>query len=301
MTNALQSLNEFETALNRRYSAFSVEPADVMSRAMGRIRDSRTLQFELAEIAVCGVTSRRSPLPAAMQDRMHLLMCRQGKLRISYGQHHIDLKAGDSFMLDSAEGYVIDVVGQCAARTIEIMRSSFLSQNCPIETVCGRHYRQDDGMVRIITSIVDNLADDPGAFAGDEHELLQDMLARLLINARQEGGQGKGYGDAPLLEKMRRWIADYPEKADLSPHMLALQFGMSRRSLYRIFAQLGTTPAQWLWAAKLDQSYAMILDPAFRGMSVSTVAYRCGFQGQSHFSRAFKKRFGSSPSALRPN
>ena len=301
MTSALQPLHEFEKALNSRYAAFSVEPADVVSRAKGRIRDSRTLQFGVAEITVSGITSHRSPLPTPMQDRIHLLMCRRGRLRIDCGQSHIDLEAGDACILDSAKSYVIEVAGQCSARTLEIMRSSFLTHNCPVETVCGRHYRQDDGIVRIITSIVDNLTDDPGAFVGDEHELLQDMLARLLINGRQNVAQGTRHGDAPLLDKMHRWIADYPEKADLSPHMLALQFGMSRRSLYRIFAQLGMTPAQWLWGAKLDQSHAMILDPACRGMSVSSVAYKCGFQGQSHFSRAFKKRFGSSPSALRPN
>ncbi len=305
MTRALHSLNEFETALNARYAAFSVQPTGLATSAMGRIRDSRTLNFELAEIAVSGVTSHRAPLPTAMQDRMHLLMCRQGGLRISYAQSHIELTPGDAVMLDSSQAYVIDVAGECSARTIEMMRSNFSDRNCPTDALCGRRYRRDDGMVRILTSIVDNLADDPGAFLGDEHELVQDMLTRLLINARQDGGQqtvekqtGR-HPEAQILDKMRRWISSYPEKSELSPDMLATQFGMSRRSLYRIFTQAGTTPAQWLWRAKLDHGHAMLVDPAYCRMSVGAVAYQCGFQEPSHFSRAFKKRFGASPRTLR--
>ena len=301
MTRALHSLNEFETALNARYAAFSVEPTGLATSAMGRIRDSRTLNFELAEIAVSGVTSHRAPLPVTMQDRIHLLMCRQGGLRVSHAQSHIDLEPGDAVMLDSSQSYVIDVAGRCSARTIEMMRSNFSDRNCPTDALCGRRYRADDGMVRILMSIVNNLADDPGAFLGDEHELVQDMLTRLLINARQDGGrqtiekQSRKHPDTQLLDKMRCWISSYPEKSDLSPDMLATQFGMSRRTLYRIFAQAGATPAQWLWRAKLDEGHAMLADPAYRRMSVSAVAYQCGFQEPSHFSRAFKKRFGSSP------
>jgi len=116
------------------------------------------------------------------------------------------------------------------------------------------------------------------------------MLTRLLINARQD--ETGRHSDTQHLDNMRQWISSYPEKSDLSPDMLATQSGMSRRSLCRIFAHAGTTPAQWLWRT-------MLVNPVYRRVSVSAVAYQCGFQEPSHVSRVFKKRFGSSPRALR--
>lgn len=299
MTSALHSLDEFETALNERYAAFSLQPAAKGSSGIGHIRDSRTLQFELADISVTGVTSSRSPLPSGMQDRMHLLMIRKGMLRVSHRHRLIDLHAGDLFMLDSAEGYVLDAAEQCSARTIEIMRTSFGAWNYPAEALSSRLLHHDHGVVRLLSSMVDSLAEDPGVFFGDEHRLVQDMLARLLINVRYDDDSGISRGDLQLMERMRRWVRAYPEKGDLSPEMLAVEFGLSRRNLYRIFSHLGTTPAQWLWTVKLEQGHEMIADPSCSRLPVSAIAYQCGFHDPAHFSRAFKKRYGITPKALR--
>jgi AraC-like DNA-binding protein len=39
----------------------------------------------------------------------------------------------------------------------------------------------------------------------------------------------------------------------------------------------------------------MLGDPAQHGRAISDIAFACGFNELSHFSRAFKARFGQSP------
>eukprot|EP01032_Pedospumella_encystans_P034527 gene34527-39031_t len=61
----------------------------------------------------------------------------------------------------------------------------------------------------------------------------------------------------------------------------------------RLFATEGTTPGRWLWQQRLEASYRALAEGRVR--QVSQAALEFGFTDLSHFSRAFKARFGRSP------
>ncbi len=56
------------------------------------------------------------------------------------------------------------------------------------------------------------------------------------------------------------------------------------------------SPGKWLLQKRLEYSAVLLKNPA---MNVSQVALDCGFEDLSHFSRAFKGRFGTSPATFR--
>ena len=58
----------------------------------------------------------------------------------------------------------------------------------------------------------------------------------------------------------------------------------------------GQTPARWLLERRLERSFSLLR--ATR-KSVTEIMLECGFEDLSHFSRAFKQKFGHSPSARR--
>jgi AraC-like DNA-binding protein len=55
-------------------------------------------------------------------------------------------------------------------------------------------------------------------------------------------------------------------------------------------------PGKWLQQKRLEYSAVLLKNPAF---NVSQVALDCGFEDLSHFSRAFKEKFGLPPAAFR--
>lgn len=55
-------------------------------------------------------------------------------------------------------------------------------------------------------------------------------------------------------------------------------------------------PGKWLLQKRLDYSAVLLKNPA---LNVSQVALDCGFEDLSHFSRAFKEKFGVSPAHYR--
>jgi AraC-like DNA-binding protein len=58
----------------------------------------------------------------------------------------------------------------------------------------------------------------------------------------------------------------------------------------------GTSPGKWLLERRLERS-AFLLQ--YTGMNVTEIMFECGFEDLSHFSRAFKEKFGLSPNTFR--
>lgn len=56
------------------------------------------------------------------------------------------------------------------------------------------------------------------------------------------------------------------------------------------------SPGKWLLQKRLEYSAVLLKNPA---LNVSQVALDCGFEDLSHFSRAFKEKFGVSPANYR--
>jgi len=84
---------------------------------------------------------------------------------------------------------------------------------------------------------------------------------------------------------------------DLSLTALAGRAGLSAFHLHRVFrAAAGETPKQFTLRLRLERAATILLTT---GDSVLNVALDCGFQNHESFSRAFRKRFGMTPSGYR--
>ncbi len=80
----------------------------------------------------------------------------------------------------------------------------------------------------------------------------------------------------------------------LTHRELAGQAGVSLRQLERLFARdLGSTIGAVYLGIRLDKAQELLRKT---GMQVTAVAFACGFRNSSHFSRAYRARFGQPPS-----
>ena len=77
---------------------------------------------------------------------------------------------------------------------------------------------------------------------------------------------------------------------------VAKRLGASQRSLQRALASDGTRFSEVVDRVRLDES-RRLLDAG--ELTITQIAYVCGFADAAHFSRRFKLRFGQPPSQLR--
>lgn len=86
---------------------------------------------------------------------------------------------------------------------------------------------------------------------------------------------------------------------DLSPSSLADYLGISLRYLQKLFEDTGENANQYIRRRRLERSYHDLADPLYSSLSIAEISYRWGFNDSAYFSRAFKERYGMSPSQHR--
>ncbi|HEX4312054.1 MAG TPA: AraC family transcriptional regulator [Acidobacteriaceae bacterium] len=96
----------------------------------------------------------------------------------------------------------------------------------------------------------------------------------------------------PALSLARKNSGRNVALAELAAHMAQSPFHAHRT----LRAALGETPGQWTLRLRIDRAAAALL--ASRA-SILHIALECGFESHEVFCRAFRRRFGQTPSAYR--
>ena len=137
-----------------------------------------------------------------------------------------------------------------------------------------------------------------------------DSLFRLIYDLLTHGSDK----DAPYIISLLRALFELiaSKKADQKPYSRAIRalegenvsvgeiaesYKMTAAHFIRSFrAAYGETPQRYRSNYRLREAKMMLSDTS---LSVSAISERCGFDDPLYFSRAFKKRFGVSPSEYR--
>jgi AraC-like DNA-binding protein len=80
---------------------------------------------------------------------------------------------------------------------------------------------------------------------------------------------------------------------------LAARHGVSPRYVQALLESDGTTFSQFLLGERLARAHRLLSDPLQIGHSISAIAYAAGFGDLSYFNRAFRRRYGATPSDIR--
>ncbi|WP_331724416.1 helix-turn-helix domain-containing protein (plasmid) [Streptomyces longwoodensis] len=85
----------------------------------------------------------------------------------------------------------------------------------------------------------------------------------------------------------------------LTVDSIAAAHHISVRSLHRLFQQHGVSVRAWIRAQRMEHSCRDLADPMRRHQAITAVAARWGFTRPADFSRAFRARYGITPSEYR--
>jgi len=95
--------------------------------------------------------------------------------------------------------------------------------------------------------------------------------------------------------RIQNYILKNLQDPDLSVRRIAHENGISVRYVHSLFAPLGTTVSQWIMERRLERCKDALASRRESRCVVKDVAFQWGFNDAAHFSRVFKKRFGSTP------
>jgi len=124
---------------------------------------------------------------------------------------------------------------------------------------------------------------------------LQDLMAGILVPAAP-GGDAL---HVPRLALIQRDILARLTQPELNLAQIARLHHLTPRQVQRLFAREGTCFSDYVRDARLDRVRAALADPRQRHWRVLQIVLDNGFDDFSAFSRAFKRRFGTTPTEIR--
>jgi len=131
----------------------------------------------------------------------------------------------------------------------------------------------------------------------DRDETMSDVILDLMTLAYRPVAEHPG--DISLRAARRRqaraFIRERLCDPDLDVATVAEALGVSPRYVQLLFAEDGATPSAYILDRRLELAAARLRADVERG-GVTRVALSVGFNDLTHFGRAFRKRFGVTPS-----
>lgn len=128
----------------------------------------------------------------------------------------------------------------------------------------------------------------------EQAQLAVDGILRIAETAIGMDTPDSQNGDTPVFERASRLARRNLSDADFGPDELAAALGISRSKLFRSFEPYGGVQ-RWLLGERLTASLTTIVRSGGK-LKVSAIAHQHGFRNEAHFSRAFRKRYETSPS-----
>lgn len=119
----------------------------------------------------------------------------------------------------------------------------------------------------------------------------QDHYSKIEIETETVESQ-----DAVFLERVKMVILENFKEEDFTVESLSDKLNQSRSNLYRRLIQLtNESPSAMLKRIRLEHAAQLLKSNAG---NVSEIAYSCGFNSISHFSKSFSKAYGVPPTAF---
>ncbi len=137
------------------------------------------------------------------------------------------------------------------------------------------------------------LAEDPAAAELGMATL--ELVRALFASAAHDARRGADLLARSLITRIRAYVRIHLREPDLGPDRIAAAHHISRRYLFQLWQDTGTSLEQWIIAQRLTGARADLARPDNTGRTISAVARHWGFADPAHFSRRFRDEYGLTP------
>lgn len=209
---------------------------------------------------------------------------------------------GDRVTLNPGDGLVYDVSQPHAITSIETTEHFVVT--VPHDLVSGRGVRLDRlsaqrfsaraGVGRLAADLIHSTFGELATISpACEDDLAASLLSLMFLSLPSE----TAHASEALRHRIEGYIRDQIRDPELSIDKIASALRCSKRYLHMAFAASDRSIADHIWTTRLDGCRGDLARCGDR--TISEIAFAWGFSSSAHFSRAFRKRFGVTPSEFR--
>lgn len=298
-SNAQDMAKEFETKVAARIVSLS---ADAYSLAHRRILPSGGQLWY-------GLYRGEITLRFWETDFTRIQIQRAGSGLTTIGRSAVEVTAGQTCISPSdvttAYGrgfsqFVWRVPNQVLTRKLVAITGEPIPRKLSFEPVFDRstsHGRIFESVLTSLLTSIDHAQSESQDFLVAELESA--LIGTLLLNGAHNMAHLLAKPPSAAAPWQVRRVEEYLNahwKQPFDIESIVAETGLSGRSIYRAFRRWrGYSPNEFARRQRLEHARKLLIAPGF-SRTVTAVAFECGFNDVSHFSREFSKAFGQSPS-----
>lgn len=283
---------------------FDIEPV-AGAWFFNAISTSASPGLEIARGASAGTLFNRTTAHARAGDDFTLCITRSGRSAYAQRGETSGLEAGEAFFsaidVTSMSGAI---EGSAEVISLRLPRIALMPALVDIDRALKQPIRAANDGLRLLTGYMDVIG---GALAGGAADTqrvvvshVYDLVALALGQTAEAAEIGRGRGQrAARLHGIKADIRGHLASPDLSLGAVAARQGVSPSYVRKLFEGEGDSFSGFVLGQRLSWAHAMLRNPRFGRFGISDIAYEAGFGDLSYFNRAFRRRYGATPSEVR--
>lgn len=262
----------------------------------GAVSVARLDELHIVRVDSAGQHVVRQPTDAC--DDVLISIQLHGRGVVSQDGHAAVLSPGCLALYDATRPYELTFEHVFSQLVVQLPRPTLRQRGVDVDSSVA-HAVPGHGLAAITTSMLSSLLRDGESVAADVQRQLAGQALDLLALTLAPADRGEGSARRRIEERQRVLAHVLGRLSDpaLGVADVARRLGVSTRYLQKLFADTGHTLSARIRDARLQRARELlILRPH---LTVTDVAHGTGFSDAAHFSRSFRARYGTTPSAAR--
>jgi len=282
--------------INQVCGSFAARP--LAGQFVGELETSYARSLKLSTVTAAGVNlfRTRQEIKNSSDAWFYTVFQLEGNATLEQDDKQIVIGAGDITLIDASRPCSIYWPEQSRQISLLLPRQ-ILEQQCRFQAVsCAQKLSRALPTVQLSYRLLKESMGNADLSDVESEAALEAMVC-LLRPAFQQRESAQPRKERQF-QNVLTLIDNHIQSETLRPEWIATESGMSVRSLYRMFADKGLVVAQYIKNRRLDLCAQELRATSDEG-KLAGIGFSWGFADHSHFSTAFKQRFGVSPGEYR--
>lgn len=275
----------------------------------------RPLQLAFSARALPGLTvtsgltsglraQRTHSMVGDADDTLFLGATLRGTVEARQRGKDVIMGAGDAVLLSAADAQDTRTSGSVAYLGVQFSRATLAPLVLGLDDAVMQRVPRDAGALKLLTNYARWLVEDDALLSPHLAQVatthLSDLVAVALGATRDATAIAQGRGiRAARLRAIQDDIAGHLHDGGLSLEQVAARQGISISYVRKLFESEHTSFSDFVLTLRLVRAHRFLVDPTFVHRSIGDIAFEAGFGDLSYFNRAFRRRFGATPSDVR--
>jgi AraC-like DNA-binding protein len=296
-TPALPHANHLYTLTTENF-CIDVDPIDQQAyRAVAEVAPMGPLSIARIDSNGAVVTRKSESSQDKTGKRYSVIIAVQGDVMISHHLGLSELKSGDFILMDNAYPRTLFVYNQVSLLIVSVP-VQVLQRFIPVpEDVEGQKLSAGNAgegdptpFYEPLITLWDTIK--KGQLKEFAAVLSDNFLGSLSTQYSQCFPQESGRA-AKRITQTKQLIEEQLGNPELTVELLAQLLGVSSRYLRALFSR-SEKISHYILRRRLEECANQLANALHQNISITSIAFQCGFNSTAHFSRAFRKQYGVS-------